>query len=45
MAEVSEMKVKGYESIRRNVMPTGTGAHVYLPRSWMGKKVVVVRVT
>ena len=45
MAEVSEMKVKGYECIRKNVMPTGSGAHVYVPRSWIGKKVIVVRIT
>ncbi len=39
------MNVKGFESIRKNVMPTGSGAHVYVPRSWIGKKVIVVRIT
>jgi putative transposon-encoded protein len=41
----SEVTVKGYESICKTVVPTGSGAHVYVPRQWMGKKVVVVRIT
>ncbi len=45
MTETCEMNVKGFESIRKNVMPTGSGAHVYVPRSWIGKKVIVVRIT
>jgi putative transposon-encoded protein len=38
-------EVEGHEIIEDTVKPTGTGAHIYVPKRWLGATVKVVRVT
>lgn len=39
----SEFKMTGYEMIRKEVKPVGTGGGIYLPKAWVGETVAVVR--
>jgi hypothetical protein len=39
-----ENVIQGYEIIERVVKPTKTSGYIYLPRSWVGAKVKIVRV-
>lgn len=39
---MSEFKVVGEQLVRKDVVKTGTGACVYLPRAWLGRKVAVI---
>ncbi len=36
-------QIQGYEVIERVVRPTGNGAHIYCPSTWIGATVKVVR--
>jgi putative transposon-encoded protein len=36
-------EIQGHEVKEATVKPTGNGAHVYLPKSWTGATVKVVR--
>lgn len=38
-----EFMIQGEEVIEKKVMKFGEGAHVIVPKIWMGKKVKVVR--
>ncbi len=37
------MQMEGYEIVEKTAMPSGTTARVLVPRSWIGKRVRVVR--
>lgn len=37
-----EFKIEGYEMIRKVPSKHGTGGIVYVPKSWIGKNVIVV---
>ncbi|WP_160133862.1 DUF2080 family transposase-associated protein [Halococcus salsus] len=36
-------EIEGHEVVEKTVKPTGNGAHVYLPKSWVGATIKVVR--
>ncbi len=36
------MRVRGREVIEKEVKPYGHGAVVYVPKTWIGKKVLIV---
>jgi len=38
-----EFHMKGYEIVQKKVKPAGTSGRVYVPNSWVGKLVKVVR--
>lgn len=38
-----EFKIRGYELVRKEVKPVGTGGGIYLPKAWIGETVSVVR--
>jgi len=38
-----EIHMEGYEVVEKMAMPCGTSARVLVPKSWIGKKVRVVR--
>lgn len=38
-----EYKICGYELVRKEVKPVGTGGGIYLPKAWIGETVAVVR--
>ena len=40
----TEYTLSGYEEIARDVSIIGNGAHVLVPRKWVGKKVKVILV-
>ncbi len=35
-------KIQSYGSIEKNVKPYGNGAHVNIPKQWLGKRVKVI---
>jgi putative transposon-encoded protein len=37
--------IEGHEVVDADVRATGNGAHVYVPRRWLGAEVKVVRVS
>lgn len=37
--------IEGHEAVDADVKETGNGAHVYVPRRWLGADVKVVRVS
>jgi len=39
----TKMVIYGKESLSREVRRTGASGRVYLPRSWVGKKVKLIR--
>lgn len=38
------VRMEGFEIVEKVAMPSGTTARVLVPRSWIGKRVRVVRV-
>jgi putative transposon-encoded protein len=36
-------EIEGHEVVEKTVKPTGNGAHVLVPRRWLGATVKVVR--
>lgn len=38
-------EIEGYEVLDRDVRPVGNGAHVLVPKRWIGADVKVVRVS
>ena len=42
MSGKTEYTLNGYEEIARNASLIGNGAHVLVPRKWIGKKVKVI---
>ena len=44
MSDKTEYTLSGYEEIAREVSIIGNGAHVLVPRKWVGKKVKVILV-
>lgn len=38
-----EIRMKGYEAVEKIAKPCATSARVLVPKSWIGKKVRVVR--
>ncbi len=41
----SEFKVLGYEMLEREVKQSGNTGRVYLPKSWVGTRVKIMRVS
>ena len=41
----SEFKVLGYEMLEREVKQSGNTGRVYLPKSWIGTRVKIMRVS
>ena len=37
-----EFKIKGFDMISKEVGPGGDSGRVFVPKRWMGKKVVVI---
>ena len=42
---MGQFEIAGHEVVDRDVKPTGNGAHVYVPKWWLGEDVKVVRVS
>ena len=42
---MGQFTVNGYEVVDGDVKATGNGAHVYVPKRWLGEDVKVVRVS
>ncbi|PSQ07340.1 hypothetical protein BRC95_04610 [Halobacteriales archaeon QS_5_68_33] len=42
---MGQFEIAGHEVVDRDVKPTGNGAHVYVPKRWLGEDVKVVRVS
>ena len=42
---MGQFEIDGHEVMDRDVKPTGNGAHVYVPKRWLGEDVKVVRVS
>ncbi|WP_248898279.1 DUF2080 family transposase-associated protein [Haloplanus halobius] len=38
-------EIEGHEVIEGTVKPTGNGAHIYVPKEWVGADVKIVRTT
>lgn len=38
------LTLNGYEMVEKTVRPSGNTGHVIVPKKWLNKKVVVVRV-
>lgn len=38
-------EVHGHEVMEKEAKPVGTGAHVLVPKKWLGERVKIVRVT
>lgn len=38
-------EIHGHEVVEGNVTPVGNGAHVLVPKDWLGAEVKVVRIT
>lgn len=43
MQVMAEFTFQGKEAIRKEVTKTGTGAHVFVPREWLGEEVAIIR--
>lgn len=43
MSEKSTHTVAGSEMVVRKVAKSGGGAHVYVPKDWVGENVTVIR--
>lgn len=43
MSEKTEYTLSGYEELARKASEIGNGAHVLVPRGWVGKNVKVIR--
>jgi hypothetical protein len=39
-----EIKLLGFEVVEKIAMPCATSARILVPKSWIGKKVVAIRV-
>jgi putative transposase len=42
---MGQFSVEGHEVVDRDVKATGNGAHVYVPKRWLGSEVKVIRTT
>ncbi len=42
---MERFEINGHEVVDGDVRPTGNGAHVYVPRRWLGADVKIVRVS
>ena len=40
---VIEMRIRGEEVIEKEVKPHGRGAHVMVPKRWLGSKVKLIK--
>lgn len=45
MGDTDEFRIDGHEVIDGEAKPTGNGAHVLVPRDWVGADVKIVRTT
>lgn len=45
MGDTDEHRIEGHEVVDGKVKPSGNGAHVYVPREWVGADVKIVRTT
>lgn len=41
----SELKVLGFEMLEREVKQSGNSGRVYLPKSWIGTRVRIIRIS
>jgi putative transposon-encoded protein len=42
---VDEFSIGGHEVVEKEVSSHGNGAHVYVPKEWLGETVKIVRTT
>jgi hypothetical protein len=42
---VDEFSIGGHEVVEKAVSAHGNGAHVYVPKEWLGETVKIVRTT
>ena len=40
---MAEFTFHGKEAITKEVAKTGTGAHVFVPKEWLGEEVAIIR--
>jgi len=40
--EALEIKLRGYEVIEKIVKPSGDSGRIYVPKSWVGKRVKII---
>lgn len=45
MPVIDRYDIKGHKVLESEAPPSGTGAHIYVPKAWIGETVKVVRVT
>lgn len=45
MGDTDRFEIEGHEVLDGEVKPTGNGAHVLVPRDWVGADVKIVRIT
>ena len=43
MVVMAEFTFQGKEAITKGVTKTGTGAHVFVPKDWLGEEVAIIR--
>jgi putative transposon-encoded protein len=43
MLVMAEFTFEGREVITKEVTKTGTGAHVFVPKDWLGEEVAIIR--
>jgi putative transposon-encoded protein len=42
---MAEFTFHGEEAITKEVTKTGTGAHVFVPKEWLGEEVAIIRLS
>ena len=42
---MAEFTFQGEEAITKDVTKTGTGAHVFVPKEWLGEEVAIIRLS
>lgn len=42
---MAEFTFHGEEAITKGVTKTGTGAHVFVPKEWLGEEVAIIRLS
>lgn len=43
MSVMAQFTFEGKEALTKQVKKTGTGAHVFVPKDWLGEQVAIVR--
>lgn len=44
MKNVRKFEVEGFELMEKTAVKMGSSSHVVMPQTWLGKKVVIIRI-